>query len=216
MESPHAAKERVLAAITSAPSPRRSAQAGRTAMQLVISAGIAGILFERFGGFAHSAGRLWQTTAELAGGWAVACVPLSMAVLWRPKAVLPRRPWLMFAIALGTPIAFFAWTQVFAGTYVEPFSRLGWRCMGFTLAAAAVPMSTFLLMRRGIEPRRPMALGAAIGAICGAWASVAVAAWCPLTNAMHVLVGHVLPVVVLGLLGAGLGRSVLAMRHTGG
>jgi hypothetical protein len=185
-------------------------------MQLVISAGIAGILFECFGGFAHSAGRLWQTTAELAGGWAVACVPLSMAVLWRPKAVLPRRPWLMFAIALGTPIAFFAWTQVFAGTYVEPFSRLGWRCMGFTLAAAAVPMSTFLLMRRGIEPRRPMALGAAIGAICGAWASVAVAAWCPLTNAMHVLVGHVLPVVVLGLLGAGLGRSVLAMRHTGG
>ncbi len=122
----------------------------------------------------------------------------------------------MFALALGTPIALFAWTQVFAGTYVEPFSRVGWRCMGITLAAAALPLSTFLLMRRGVEPRRPMALGAAIGAICGAWASVAVAAWCPLTNALHVLAGHVAPVVVLGLLGAGLGRSILGIRQTRG
>jgi hypothetical protein len=216
MDLSHTAKERMLASVRSAPSPTRSALTGRAATPFVISAGIAGVLLECLGGFSHSAGRPWQTTAELAGGWAVACVPLTMAVLWRPRAVLPRKPWLMFALALGTPVALFAWTQVFAGTYVEPFSRLGWRCMGITLAAAALPLSTFLLMRRGIEPRRPMALGAAIGAICGAWASVAVSAWCPLTNAMHVLVGHVAPLVVLGFLGAGLGRSVLGIRQTGG
>jgi len=185
-------------------------------MLFVISAGIAGVVLECLGGFARGAWRPWQTTAELAGGWAVACVPLSVAVLWRPRAVLPRKPWLMFALAVGTPIGLFAWMQLFAGTYVEPFVRVGWRCMGFTLAAAIVPLSALVLMGRGIEPRRPMALGAAIGAICGAWASVAVAAWCPLTNAMHVLVGHVAPLVVLGLLGGGLGRSVLGMRRKDG
>jgi hypothetical protein len=116
---------------------------------------------------------------------------------------------------LGTPIALFAWMQVFAGTYVEPFSRLGLRCMGFTLTAAALPLATILLLRRGIEPRRPTALGAAIGVICGAWASVVVAAWCPLTNAMHALVGHVAPVALLGLFGAGVGKWVLGVHQRG-
>jgi hypothetical protein len=216
MDSSQTAKARLLASVTSMPSPARAGHAGRPALLVAISVGIAAVLFESLGGFAYSAARPWQTTAELAGGWALACVPLSAAVLWRPRAVLPRKPWLMFALALGTPIALFAWMQVFAGTYVEPFSRLGLRCIGFTLAAAAVPLSSFLLMRRGVEPRRPMALGAAIGAICGAWASVAVAAWCPLTNAIHALTGHVAPVVLLAFLGAIVGERQLGLRHVGG
>jgi len=208
-----AVKGRVLASAIAAPSETRSGQPRKAATLLVISAAIAGVLFESMGGFAHGAGRPWLTTAELVGGWALACGPLSAAVLWRPRAVLPRRPPLMFALSLGTPIALFAWMQLFAGTYVEPFSRPGLRCMGFTLVAAAVPLAAFLLMRRGIEPRGPMAFGAAIGAICGAWASVAVTAWCPLTNALHALVGHVAPVVLLVLLGALVGKRLLGLRR---
>jgi hypothetical protein len=122
----------------------------------------------------------------------------------------------MLAVALVTPIALFAWMQVFAGTYVEPFSRLGLRCISFTVTAAALPLATVLLLRRGIEPRRPTALGAAIGVTCGAWASVIVTAWCPLTNAVHALVGHVAPVMLLGLFGAIVGPWVLGIRRSRG
>jgi hypothetical protein len=121
----------------------------------------------------------------------------------------------MLAVAVGTPMALFAWMQVFAGTYVEPFSRIGLRCMAFTLTAAALPLLAILLVRRGIEPRRSAALGAALGVTCGGWASVVVAAWCPLTNATHALVGHVAPVVLLGLFGAVVGGWMLGMRQSG-
>jgi hypothetical protein len=206
-------KDRVLASAASVSSPRRSSQIGRALMLVAISAVIAAGIFQFLGGAAHCAGRPCLTTFELAGGWGLACALVSAVVLWRPGAALPRRPSLMLAVALVTPIALFAWMQVFAGTYVEPFSRLGLRCMGFTLTAAALPLATVLLFRRGIEPRHPTALGAAIGVICGAWASVVVATWCPLTNAMHALVGHVAPVVLLGLFGACVGRWVLGMRQ---
>jgi hypothetical protein len=207
-------KDRVLASAAAKPSPKRSGQLGRTVTLVAVSAAVAGGIFQFSGGAAHCAGRPCLTTLELAGGWGLACALLSAVVFWRPGTVLPRKPALMLAVALGTPIALFAWMQVFAGTYVEPFSRLGLRCMGFTLTAAALPLATVLLLRRGVEPRRPAVLGAAIGVICGAWASVVVAAWCPLTNAMHALVGHVAPVVLLGLFGAGVGRWVLGMRQS--
>jgi hypothetical protein len=36
--------------------------------------------------------------------------------------------------------------------------------------------------------------------------------WCPLTSSAHVLVGHVLPVVVLAMIGASVGPTVLGLR----
>jgi len=81
---------------------------------------------------------------------------------------------------------------------------------------SALPMASFLFLRRGIEPRGPWALGAAIGASCGASAGVLVDLWCPLTDTRHVLVGHVLPIVILVIVGTVLGRRVLGVRHFSG
>ena len=94
----------------------------------------------------------------------------------------------------------------------EPFSRAGWLCLSHTLAMSALPLGSFLALRRGVEPRGPWALGAAVGATCGAWASILVDLWCPLTNTPHVLVGHVLPIAILVALGTLLGRSMLGVR----
>lgn len=76
---------------------------------------------------------------------------------------------------------------------------------------ATPPLGSLLAFRRGVEPRNPWALGAGIGAVCGAWASVLVDLWCPLTNLPHVLVGHVLPIVILVALSTVLGRTMLGV-----
>src|SRR5580658_9597674 len=102
-------KDRVLASAASAPSPKRSSQIGRSLILLAISAAIAGGIFQFWGGPAHCSERPCRTTLELAGGWGLVCALLSAVVLWRPAAVLPRRPALMLAVALVTPIALFAW-----------------------------------------------------------------------------------------------------------
>jgi hypothetical protein len=46
----------------------------------------------------------------------------------------------------------------------------------------------------------------------GACAWVLVDVWCPVAGIWHLLRGHVLPVVLLGLLGGVLGSVVLAIR----
>jgi len=48
-----------------------------------------------------------------------------------------------------------------------------------------------------------------LGATAVAWSAVLVDLWCPLTNVPHSLVGHVLPIA---LLGAMLGKTVLRLR----
>jgi hypothetical protein len=84
--------------------------------------------------------------------------------------------------------------------------------LGYTLVIATVPLAGFLVLRRGVEPRRPASLGAAVGATCGAWAGVIMDLWCPLTNTPHVLLGHIVPLTVLTAGGALLGLRLLGVR----
>jgi len=98
---------------------------------------------------------------------------------------------------------------VFDGAYVEPFARLGLRCMAYTFAMAVLPLGSFMVLRRWFEARGAWQLGAALGAITGAWAGVLVELWCPLVNLPHAMVGHVLPLVALIVFGALWGRRAL-------
>jgi hypothetical protein len=58
-----------------------------------------------------------------------------------------------------------------------------------------------LTLRRAV-PAATKLRGAAIGAAAGAWAGIAVFAFCPSAGSQHLLVGHLLPVVALSLIGA--------------
>lgn len=204
---------RVMAAIAATPSPTRREGRRRAIVLLVASVLVALAVFEAAGGLEHSAGRPFAITLVIAGGWALVSALLSGVVLWRGRSTLGRSPALMLVVALGTPVVLFGWMRLFQGTYQEPFSRDGWRCLGYTLAMAALPLGSLLALRRGIEPRGPWALGAAVGATCGSWAGILVDLWCPLTSTCHVLVGHVLPVAVLVGLGTLFGREMLGVRR---
>jgi hypothetical protein len=207
-----ALRARILAAAAATPSPTR-AQGRRSALALlVVSAGIAAAVFEGAGGFAHSAGRPLGITLAMSAGWTAASALLTWLVLSRGTSTLARRPlWLGIAAGLA-PLALLAWMRVFYGTYAEPYERVGYRCLAFTLVMAATPLAAFMRFRRGVEPRRPSVLGAAAGAACGGWAGVVVDLWCPLTAPSHALVGHVLPLVLLIGVGALAGSRFVGIR----
>jgi hypothetical protein len=212
MNLPSSHRDRVLAAVRATPAITRPRARRIAIVCVVVSIALALGVFESIGGIDHAKGRPLGVTIAIAGGWAVISAALTWLVVRRGGSTLARRPPLLLAAAIAAPFAMFAWMHVFAGSYEQPFSRIGWRCLGYTLVMAATPLASFLALRRGVEPRRPSALGAAAGAMCAAWAGVLVDLWCPLTNAAHVLVGHIAPLVAAIAVGAVLGRWALGVR----
>jgi hypothetical protein len=208
-----ALRARVLDAAAKKNAPTRARGTQMLVVVVVSSIAFATMVFELAGGFDHSAGRPIGLTLALAGGWLVACAALTWLALGRGDSTLPRRPAILVPLAIATPLACFVWMHLFNGTYQEPFERVGFRCLAYTLLVAAVPLLGFLFVRRGIEPRKPAALGAAVGATCGAWGGLVMDMWCPLTNTPHVLVGHVTPLAIATMIGALVGHRVLGLRR---
>lgn len=211
-ESPSLAlRARVLTRIATTPSmTRRQGRALGWALVLA-SIAVAAVIFQSIGGLAHAAKRPFTISLALASGWTVIAIALSWLVLGKRQSAA-RSPMICAVAALAAPVLLFGWMDVFSGTYIEPFTRVGYRCFAYTLLIAALPLGSFLLLRRAIEPRAPAALGAAAGAACAAWGGVVIDLWCPLTNAPHVLVGHVAPLVTAIVVGATLGRHTLGVR----
>jgi hypothetical protein len=208
-----ALKARILAAAAATPAPTRTDAKRRGVVLLVASIAFALLVFEWAGGIHHSDGRPATLTLAIAAGWGLFCAAISWFVLWRGRSTLGRPPFLVFGVALATPLVLIAWMHWFNTMYAEPFQRLGLRCLGYNLLMATAPLVSLIVLRRGAEPRMPWALGAGIGAVCGAWAGVLVDLWCPLTNLPHVLVGHVLPLMMLVAVGTALGMRVLGLQR---
>jgi hypothetical protein len=51
-----------------------------------------------------------------------------------------------------------------------------------------------------------------MGVAAGACAWIAVDVWCPVADIPHLLLGHVLPLFILAVAGALLGRTLLSLR----
>jgi hypothetical protein len=215
-EAPSSLRSRVLAAASAAPSMTR--RQGRHAAVVLIAASIALAMtvFEGVGGLEHAAGRPLWITLTIALGWTVLSGVLTWIVLGRRGSTMARRPIVVAVAALAAPLLLFLWMHLFYGTYAEPFQRVGFRCLAYTLGFAALPLASFLVLKRAVEPRYPGVLGAGAGAACAAWAGALVDLWCPLTNPSHVLVGHVAPLVGATLVGAVVGHLTLGVRRVDG
>jgi hypothetical protein len=211
----------VLAAARVIPSPTRVQ--GRIAARVLTSASAAvGVtVFEGSGGLRHCAGRPLSITVVLATGWMVVAALLTWLVVGRGGSTLARRPLLVAGAALATPLLLFLWMHLFYGSYVEPFELARaaaavpgrFNCLRYTLFISALPLASFLILRRGVEPRYPGVLGAGAGAACAAWAGALVDLRCPLTNSSHVLIGHVAPLAVAMVVGAAFGHFTLGVRR---
>jgi hypothetical protein len=210
-------KERILAASAASPSPSRTAMRRRLVLLIVGGAAAMAAIYWMF------AFRIfgWQGIPRsqiLAGGTllgaaSVAAMAVAIAV-GRGRHMLGRsRRWLLAMIVLA-PLSLLAWkigwSAIFGNLAESP--RLGYRCLSMAMAMGAVPLALLAMTRRGEEPRHPGLLGAAIGVAVGACGWMLIDLWCPVAGPVHLLLGHLLPVVLLGLLGAAVGRVLLAVH----
>jgi hypothetical protein len=226
-------KASVLAAVAAAPSPTRAAVKRRNAVLSLLAAGSgvgAFVIFAllasdgqlvRLGGEVmsqrHLGRSVWLVVTTAGGALGVAAIAVWCA-LDRGRSMLGRsRGWLLCAIAL-IPLALFAWkvgsSLAFGDPMVEWPTRPGLKCLAVSLLVAAGPLLAFLALRRS-APVHPALNGAAIGVASGACAWVALDLWCPVAHLTHLLLGHVLPLCILGGTGALLGQKLLSIRSRG-
>ena len=205
-------RDRVLAQAAETPSTTRT-KARRIAVGLIAaSITVAITVFELVGGLGHSHTRPLSITIAIAAGWIVVSAVLTWLVLGRGGSTMARRPILLIVAALATPVLVYLWLHLFHGAYPEPPFKIGYRCLVYTLLMSALPLGAFLALRRAVEPRYPAALGAAAGAACASWGGALIDLWCPLTDPLHVLVGHVAPLAGAIAVGAVVGRFTLGVR----
>jgi hypothetical protein len=205
-------KLRVLEARRRTPSMTRSqsreraiAAAGASALAMIGVLALAG-------GPGHAHGRPFAATAAISLG----CFAIAVLATWgttsRTKRMLTRGRALLWLIALGTPVLLAGWLMLWHPSYDDPFERLGTRCFLLSLATAPWPFAAMVASRKTIDPHHPGLLGAAFGAVSGAWAGLMVVLWCPLAEPGHVARGHMLPFVVLVTAGALLGRRLFGLK----
>ena len=215
-ELPPDLKARILGAAQAMPSATRATSRAQSWLVLPSSIIVAVSLFFAFDGHEHGAGRpAWFYLASTLG-WASVAALSVWGVLAPGGSATGRTRAVLRGIAIGTPALLFA--MMFAFVTVDPSvtaihpERLGLRCLGLTVAAAAFPLVALLMVRRESDAVHPASTGAALGAACGASAGVMVEMWCPVSELHHVAFGHILPIVLLSVIGAGLGARLLAIR----
>lgn len=212
MNLPSDLKERVLAAAARQDAPTRPQLEARAAMAYAIAASAMAILFLAAGGVEHSQSRPFSYTIGIAAGASAIALAATVAVFRRGRAMLGPSSRAQLLVVLLVPALTFGWMLLWHDHYVDPFVRVGFRCLALTLLLASGPLFVATALRSGTVLRAPKVGGAAIAAASGAWAAVGVDLWCPLTETKHVAFGHVLPIVLLIALGAVFGETLLRAR----
>ena len=225
-----ALKAWVLAAAAAEPSPTRAAVNRRNRLMGLLAAASGVGAFVIFA-LLTSEGQLVRLGGDLAphrylersvglvvatagGALAVAALAVLFA-LDRGRSMLGRsRRALLWGMAL-IPLGLLAWkvgcSLAFGDPMVEWVERPGLRCLSFSLFVAAGPLLAFLAARPS-APVHPALNGAILGVAAGACAWVALDLWCPVAAVPHLLLGHVLPLGILGGAAALLGQARLSLR----
>jgi len=149
-----------------------------------------------------------------AAGWGVVHLAVLVVGLARPPGKRGSRE-LRWALALGLPLAFFAWLALSASS-VLPFGRFVAEdthapvCGLFTLVFGAAAAGGTLLAWRRTDPLTP-GLSGALAGLCGGLAgATGIGVACPTHEAWHLWLAHGSTVVVFVLAGWLLGRKWLA------
>jgi hypothetical protein len=220
MMPPESLKLRVLEAVQQHPAPRRTDLLPSTiALTALAAAGMLAllewgpILLGSPGGVGHAAGRPSVIGVWVVGGIVVLALASTWLVLPSRRSMLSPPRGLLVGVAIALPLLVGAWLVLWHGTYDEPLATIGKRCFALTTLTAPWPFVVLAYASRRAEPRHPGTVGAALGAVAGAWAAVMDALWCSQTGHAHVLVGHALPLAVLTLVGSAIGARMFRLRR---
>ncbi len=214
MIPPPELKARVLAAIATEPAPSRPEVVRRTVFAWMFAVTATLGIFFVVGG-AHAAARPVPFVGATLAGWLAIAVAATLGVA-RRGTMLGRSHVALLAWPLGLPPALVGWyilclSRGSIAPSPVPLLR-GGVCLLLTFAMGAVLLAAFVRSRRGSDPVHPAAMGAAAGAMAGAWASVLIDLHCDSAELLHVMVGHVSPVLLLAGVGAVVGQRLLRVR----
>jgi hypothetical protein len=208
-------RERVLAAVEREPVAPRAVGARRRVRAVAIGFGSLLASLALLG--IRPQGRPHGYIAVLTLAW----LPIASLATWagvsRGRSMLGRPAgWLVAVVAL-TPVALLgAWAATAMAWPSTLHDASGVReqaiCDVVTLAFSIGPLLAFTALRRSTDPVTPRLTGAAIGTAAAAWGAIALHLVCGFTAPVHILLGHVAPVVVVALAGALLTARKVAVR----
>jgi hypothetical protein len=209
-------RARVLAEAARTPSPTRAVYKRRVLLIAAIGAVATASLFVVMGGMAPGTRPVEMIAFTVGFGLLAAAVLTRLSsgprgsMLGRPRSVL------LTAVVVTAPLlalvalsATMAWPD-HAGQEVG--GSVHFACGLISVAQGALPLLALLLPRRGSDPVHPAITGAALGMTAGAWTVVMAYLRCPHGAAMHCIVAHVVPTLVLTALGAALGWLLLRLK----
>ncbi|HYQ15122.1 MAG TPA: NrsF family protein, partial [Polyangiaceae bacterium] len=208
-------KAAVMAQIALRPSPDRGVVVRTSLIYGVFSCLLAGAVFGHFGGI-----RVTNRPTTLLLGTTLGTTAVTLAVCGATfvnrRSSLPRPPRVLVPLLLAAPTAILIWKVGWSSQYLgalEPFpTRPGFRCLGLGLGLGAILLTAFLLASRASTPAQPALVGLAGGISVGCCSAVLTDLWCPVGYVPHLLLGHLLPIFVVGGLGALLGKYLLPLR----
>lgn len=208
-------RARVLLAASQQPAPLRDRVRRRNAWLLLSAAAVPLLVFAAFGGV-RAAPRPPALVLQTSLGAGAIALGYAVLAFSRGRSTLGRaRLWLV-GVAVSAPLALLGWkivTSAFFEHMMESWpTRVGLRCLGLSCLVAAWPLIAMAIARRGSDPVQPGLTGAALGAAVGACSWVLVDLNCPVAYVPHLLLGHVLPLLLATLAGAGLGQRLIALR----
>jgi hypothetical protein len=160
--------------------------------------------------------RPWSLIAATAAG----ALGIALASVWtafgRGGQMVGRARTRLLAMTIAAPLTFVAWKILWSGQYDHMMdswpTRPGFRCFALTMLLAAWPFLALASLRRGSDPTHPRTLGAALGVATGTCAAVLVDLWCPVAHPGHLVLGHLLPIAILGVVGIWVGDRMLSLR----
>ena len=211
-------RKRVLEAVQREPVPSRPAGGRRRARAVAFGFAVPLVILAAsyFGGpRAHD--RPLGYIAALALAWLPIAALATWAGVGQGRSMLGRpAAWAVSVVAL-TPLALLAswalvasvWPSILDDPSGPPQHVV---CNVMTLIFAAAPLVAFGVLRRASDPVNPALTGAAIGAASAAWAALVLHVLCGFTSAVHILLGHIAPVVLITLFGALWTARTVAIR----
>ena len=207
-------RDRVLATARAVPLQTRAQLGLRRAAVLLCGALFGLCVFSLAGGVRTGPRPALLVVATAAVGVLIAGFA-GRVLLTRGGSMLGRPYGLKMGVVLAAPLMATAARHLLSAEF-DGMVRLwperpGFRCLGLTLAIALAPVVAFASAFRRAEVVTPGTSGAGAGVAMGLSAGVLVDLWCPVAYLPHLLLGHLLPVALLGAAGHLIGRRLLAI-----